>query len=467
MSVTEYATSAAAITAAGTSPYHLAVIKEGVRVILYTGADIPIKQTYPPVYDRSEYALLLQQEARRSKGGVIGVGPNVGVIALRFDDWQNAFKATFLPLLQARGVPASMALISEFSSAVWGNTTTWNDIRNFNQYGVEIWNHGKDHNDYIGYAGLYANIVTAKETIEAQGLKVQGFALPGTTPIYTTEQRGNAIAYNSLSQMADYNSAEGDLIMQTHALSEAYGSGNYREMPNWMYHGSNHVTLNLVTLAAAKANVDYAIATQTCLRFMTHAGEIDTGGGNMSLTDWTAFLDYCVTKRDAGLLEFLTPSGLCFADRSTQRVDLLRGGNFLGIDNTTPGLWNNIGTGATNRTYQTGGPSGGPYLEIATSGPNQRPQYLSKRGFAGETFQFTGWCKSLGASTTNARLLIQEYPTPTNLNIDKTISSVGNGSWQRVDVAFTIPASADTIMIFPHRLGGDATGWANISVKKV
>lgn len=467
MAVTEYTTSAAAIAAAGASPYHLSVIKEGVRVILYTGSDIPIKQTYPANLDRSEYAVLLQQEAARSKGGCIGVGTSVGCVAMRFDDWQNSFKSTFYPLLKARGIPASMALISEFSSAVWGNTTTWDDIRDFNENGVEIFCHGRDHNDYIGYEGLYANVVTAKETIEAQAMKVQGFALPGVTEIYSTEQRGNARPYNGLTAMSDYNSPEGGLIMQTYPISEAYGPGSFREMPNRMLHGSNHVTLNLVTLAVAKANVDYAIATKTCLRFMTHAGEIGTGGGNMSLADWTTFLDYLVTKRDAGLLEILTPSGLSFADRSTNRVDLLQGGDFLGIDNVTPGLWKNIGTGATNRTYQVGGPSGGPYLEIATSGPNQRPEYLSKRGFSGETFQFTGWCKSLGAGTTNARLLIQEYPTPTNLNIDKTISSVGNGSWQRVDVAFTIPTSADTIMIFPHRLGGDATGWANLSVKKV
>lgn len=466
MSISEYSTTGSAIVAAGLGNYHIEVIKEGVRVILYTGLDIPIKNTYPNKLDKSIYANLLRQETERSKGGAIGVGMNAGAVALRFDDWQNSFKSTFFPLLKERGIPASMALISEFSSAVWGNTTTWSDILEFNSNGIEIFCHGKDHKDYIGYSGLYENIVTAKEIIESKGIKVQGFAIPGVTPIYTTEQRGNSRPYNGLTSMSDYNSPEGNLIIQTYGISESYASGVFREMPNRMFHGSGHVTLNLVSLAAAKANVDYAISTRTCLRFMTHAGEIGEAN-NMTLSNWTEFIDYCVTKRDAGLLEILTPSGLVFADRSNNRIDLLQGGNFLGVDHSHPGLWNNLGSGSTNRTYQTGGPSDGPYLEITTSGPNQRPQYLSKRGFSGETFLFTGWCKSLGESTTNARLIIQEYPNPNNLNIDKTISGVSNGLWKRVDVAFTIPTSADTIMIFPTRLGGDSTGWANLSVKKV
>ena len=130
------------------------------------------------MYNKS--SLLLQQE-RMSKGGVIGTAGK-GVVALRFDDYQNAFGEKIYPLLLARGLPCSMALISRFNTAQsWGIGTTWDEVRNWNRNGVEIWSHGTDHKDYSqnGYAGLYSQIVTSKAEIEAQNIKVVGWVLPG------------------------------------------------------------------------------------------------------------------------------------------------------------------------------------------------------------------------------------------------------------------------------------------------
>lgn len=416
------------------------------------------------------YRQIMLDEIRRSKGGVIGVG-NKGVIALRTDDWQDALRTTIQPLLAERGLPWSHALIDGFQTEQsWGAGTTWDNIKSWSQNGMEVWSHGWDHKDYIGWDGLVRNVVTSKDMIEAQGLKVQGFSLPGVTPVYTEQQRGCATPYNSLDSISDYNSKEGALIADTYALSEAYASASSRNIPNYGYHGSGHVTIDSLTLVQAKAWVDEVALYKTCMRFMWHSGNIGSVG-YMSLADFTSFLDYIVQLWDAGTIEVVTPSALPFIDRSSSRLDLMIGGDFLGISPGAPGAWKNVGSGHT--IYQSGGPDNGPYCDVATTGPSQRPQRIASRGLAGETFLFEGWAKSLGAGTTSPRVLIQDYPTVTNLNLSKAWSNIGNSTWKRFRVPFTIPtktasgAVTDTVLIMVTRNGGDNTGWANCSVKKV
>ena len=417
----------------------------------------------------SHYASILQRDAHRCKGE-IGVG-NKGVIALRTDDWQDALRTTIQPLLQARGLPFSHAMIDGFQTEQpWGAGTTWANIQSWSQNGMEIWSHGFDHKDYLGWAGLVRNVVTSKANIEAQGFKVQGFSLPGATPIYTEQQRGCATPYNGLNYLSDYASKEGALICETYPLSEAYVTGSYSQIPCPIYHGRGHVTLDSMTLAAAKAIVDDIELRKLSVRFMWHSGNIGQAT-YMSLADFTAFLDYVVARWDAGGIDVVTPSALPFVTKSTNRCDLLTAGDFTGVSAGTPLGWKNVGSGHT--IYQTGGINNGPYCDVATSGPSQRPEKLLSQGFAGETFLFEGWTKSLGGSTTTPRVIIQDYPTPTNLNLSKTWSGIGNSAWVRVRVPFTIPrktaggADIDTILVMVTRNGGDNTGWANCSVKKV
>jgi len=432
------------------------------------------------VFDASGdgYRQTMRQSADRGRRGMLGVG-NKAVIALRFDDWQGAFLSTIQPLLQTRGLPHSIALISGFPTAqpTHVGAATWDSVRAWSQRGTEIWCHGYDHKDYLGYAGLYANVVTSKQTIEAQGLPVQGWSMPGVTPIYTADQRGNATPYNGLDTEEKWNSVEGRLLMQTYALTESYSGGSFREIPNGAYHGSSHQTIDSVSLATATEWVDRCIKWRLALRIMCHPAMIGSVG-YMSLADFTSFLDYVVTKWDAGLLEVVTPSALPYVDQSTSRLDLLNGsGSFAGIDVGTPGVWNNVG-GTSNSFPQTGGKDNGPYLLIpsagGSSGPNARPENLNYRGLRGRVFLFEGWCKCMdGSGTTSARVIIKDYPTKTNLDIDQVYTGVGIASWQRVRIPFTIPmttaAGAETgaILIQPHRNGGGSCGWSQVSVKAV
>lgn len=154
----------------------------------------------------------LVQEECRSKGGVVGTDGK-GVVALRFDDYQNIFREKLYPMLLDRNLPCSMALISRFDTAQkWGIGTTWDDIRNWNKNGVEIWSHGTDHRDYDkrGYEGLYEQIVTSKSEIQAQNIKIAGFALPGV------EANTKYSPYNGLTKPTDFDSQVGILLMKNY-----------------------------------------------------------------------------------------------------------------------------------------------------------------------------------------------------------------------------------------------------------
>ena len=431
--------------------------------------DYAFSRVLPPGPERVNPAyrsLLMQQEMRRSKGGSIGIG-NKGAIAIRFDDWQNDLRTTVAPLLIARGLPFSHALISKFDTAhSWGVGTTWADIKSLHSQGMEIWSHGEDHDDYIGNAGLYRNLVQSRLTIESHGIKVQGFSMPGVGSTYSDAVRGNARPYNGLTAIDDYDSAEGNLIQETYALSEAYAGAAYRDIPNGFYHGSGHSTLNLLTLTTALASVDFCENFKTCARFMCHPGTLGSDGP-LTLADFTTWLDYVVARRDAGGIEVVTPSALPYIDKSTARTDLLRAGDLVGVSVATPLSWLDVHSSGTNIIYSSGGISGGPYFEVISTGPSQLLPGLLERGFAGESFIFEGWCKSMGGSTTDAQVVITDYPTPTDLNITRTFTGVSNSVWKRVLVPFIVPLAADRVKIYITRSAGNNTGWANMSVKKV
>ncbi len=275
-----------------------------------------VPKSYDPTVDPQKTAELLREQTR-AKGMTIGVGDK-GVIALRFDDWQNDFKAKIQAELKKRELPASMALIAEFKKLPWGDQATWQDIRTWNRQGLEIWSHGIDHRDYADFKGLKANVVGSKAILEKQSLKVQGFVLPGCSKYY------NPHPYGDLVDPADYDDIPGRLIRQTYAMSEAYVQGRQRAIPETNYHGLDHLTISdgLVDEAAVYAIIDDVIEKKYGQEFMIHSGNLDLPG-NLSVEGFLRILDYIAAKRAAGELEVLTPSGLIFASPATTRRELL------------------------------------------------------------------------------------------------------------------------------------------------
>ncbi|MBU3143444.1 cell wall-binding repeat-containing protein [Clostridium sp. CF012] len=412
---------------------------------------------------------LLQQE-RISKGGVIGTGGK-GVVALRFDDYQDIFGKKIYPLLLSRGLPSSMALISRFkASHYWGSGTTWDQVRNWNRNGVEIWSHGTDHNDYSpkGYAGLYSQIVTSKAEIEAQNIKVAGWALPGVTP------KTKNLPYDGLIKPSDYNGIVGNLLMQTYAITEAYAYpyDSVRTLPTKIYHGLNHYTVSddSGTLRKSKEAIDVAIKNKTGIEFMCHAGNLDKPR-TMSLSDFTALLDYIKTKWDDGSIEVLTPSGLFFADpNSSSRLQLTTSHSFEGLTVNNPGAWSGTSQWTGKTIEKSGGKTGANFLRINSSITNsavtQKITSLDKLKVSGEQFVLEGWFRANGDGNTTGMVQIDDPNKPNALKIMNKV--VSNGStWTKVRFVFSIPPNTKTITISLSRLAGVGIDWDDIIIKKI
>lgn len=425
-------------------------------------------KTNIPLAINSKASLLLQQE-RISKGGVIGTAGK-GVVALRFDDYQNAFGKKIYPMLLARGLPCSMALISRFNTAQsWGIGTTWGEVRNWNRNGVEIWSHGTDHKDYsrYGYTGLYSEIVTSKAEIKAQNIKVAGWVLPGVAP--STRN----IPYNGLTKPSDYNSTAGKLLMQTYALTEAYAYKAPRILPTHIYHGSGHFTVSDgrgETLAISEKVINLAIKNKSGIELMCHVGNLGKPG-NMSIAQFATLLDYIKAQWDNGSIEVLTPSGLYFADpKSNTRLTLNSDASLEGLTVANPRGWRETKHWA-NKTIETiGGRTGKNFLRInskeSASPVTQKINNLDKLKVSGEQFVFEGWFRPYGKGNATGVVQISDSNNSSELKITNKILSKGT-SWTRVRFVFCIPPNTKSITLSINRGAGVGTDWDDVSIKKI
>ena len=367
------------------------------------------------------------EKARLAKGTTIGTSGK-GVVSLRFDDYQNVFKTDIFPLLVARNLPSSMALISRFNTAqLWGIKATWTDVHTWNRNGVEIWSHGTDHIDYSprGYTGLFEQIVTSKDEIENHDIKVVGWALPGVYPKTTS------LPYNGLTDIGSYNSDVGRMLMHTYPLTEAYASGPRYLLNSNVYHGMSHVTVSdYGTLASAKSEVDYAIANKTGIELMCHAGNLGLPG-KMTLSEFRQLLDYIKYQRDQGNIEVLTPSGMYFADSgSTSRLNLISDSGLTILKNS--------------KTLNITG--------------------IKAKGYNGEQFMVEGWYKSGDGGTDSGYIKIVDINNSSNLSINKSIQT-SSQEWTKVMFIMSIPVKTDNVSINLVNNTGSNIVWDRLSIK--
>ena len=419
-------------------------------------------------YTTAYKSLLLLKQERTSKGGVIGTAGK-GVVALRFDDYQDEFGEKIFPLLVARGLPCSMALISRFNTQQsWGLGTTWDEVRSWNRNGVEIWSHGTDHKDYSskGYAGLYSQIVTSKVEIEAQNIKVVGFALPGVTPSTVN------LPYNGLTKPSDYNGMVGKLLMETYAITEAYAYTPPRKLPTDVYHGLSHYTVSdgKETLATSKEAINVAIRDKSGIELMCHPASLGKPG-HMTLSEFTTLLDYIKLQWDNGSIEVLTPSGLNFADpSSSNRLKLTIDDSFEGLTTAGPGAWNQTKNWTGKNIETSGGRTGTNFLRInssiTSSGVTQKIISLGQLRVNGEQFLFEGWIRPYGIGDATGMIEINDYNNPKELTIINKVVSKGT-SWIKVSFVFCIPPNTKiiTLTLYGSSVGG--IDWDDVSIKKI
>lgn len=294
--------------------------------------------------------------ARRRSGGAIGTSGR-GVVALRFDHNNRNFQDKVLPLLRARGLPASHCHFVDEMNPQPGYTgdnstgTTWADVQTAAlKDGIEVWNHGWSHTDAVDIVGLTHEIVDAKTELETAmpKIKVAGFMVPGVTGT-----RWGGFSDNLADPLIYSKTLAGRLVMASHAACNG-SLGTLWPLGDRSSMGFPSTALDTATSAASGISlVKKAADRATGTVIMVHPNIIDLGG-YITTAILAEILDYIVAERDAGRLEVLTVSGLLAADPArTTRHNMVRDGAF--------------GQGLTHWTQTTGWTVAGDVATGSTS----------------------------------------------------------------------------------------------------
>lgn len=374
-------------------------------------------------------AAQLQDQVQRGKLGRIGTGGKP-VVAFRIDHQLDQFLAKVKPLLVARRLPWGHGLVTQSVGQPTGGptgyeptTTTWAQVVTDVFYpGGEIWSHSRTHGDRNG--DYVSEIVGARADIVAQGLLPIGWQQPGGPATY-------GAPHVSAEGMDD---AAGRLIRDTYALYESSVVGTtYRFLPTDGCRGLNHITVESITLATIRAFVDSAIKLGTGLEIMIHPNQLDVAG-LLSTANLALALDYVVAKRDAGLLEVLTPSGLAFADPGvTYRPSLIADGSFESGAFTSE--WTS--TGATIQT--DGGHTGTNYMRATGGSSSYSVMAANGYGIPGHVMEFRAWVRATatGGGTAHFKTICStlagsKYP------VDVTWVLTQSDTWQEIRVPFGV-----------------------------
>lgn len=398
-------------------------------------------------------------ESRRSHGGKIGTSGK-GVIAFRIDHYIDAYRATVWPLMKARGFVAGLGIISRPDNPVDPTTSTWAQVKQLVNEGNEVWSHTATHTDPGNDpARVIEEVVTSKQELEAQGFKVHGFQMAGTA---TT----NPNFGSNFNSMEDFNSPVGRLLLSNYGLIECYAGGSRRLLPTDGCYGLDHVTIESLTLTQIKAVVDEVTRYGYGVELMIHANRIGAAG-YLSLTDFTALLDYIKAAWDAGTLEVLSPSGLAWADpASDYKTELLTDTSFEGVSapsSAGPVWFMQGGSGVTVGT--DGGRTGSKYARFTPASgfaymlqSNTKVQQL---GLQGTAMIVEGWARApLGAA--NARMFVVDNNDNTRINLDVNWALAAGQGWTRFRIPFVCPVGTTNLAIKVSRFSGDTIDWDDV-----
>lgn len=387
-------------------------------------------------------------EVKKSKGGKIGTAGK-GVIAFRIDHGIDPFRATHWPLLRARNLPCGFGFVSgsvENGTALYEpSTTTWAQARLMHYEGAESWDHSQDHRDPLplgaGPLTIKQEITDSRAILESQLLAPVGWQMPGITGCVTPGYSGNL---DTLDKLGDTEA--GQRLMAAYGLIENYRQGAQRILPTDGCYLLSHITIDTMSLAGAKSYVDMAVNDGVGVEFMFHPMWLGTAG-YMTIADFTALLDYVVAKRDAALIEVLTPSGLAFADPgSSYRLNLLKTCDFEGVTKVggVIGSWTaTTDAGITLRS--DGGHTGLNYVRFSGTQNllDQTYGYLDQGGFHNAAFELSAWVRNPSAAAAKARLRVYVASPGGHPDLgsvrDVYYDLAAGQTWTQIRMPFCIP----------------------------
>jgi hypothetical protein len=417
---------------------------------------------------------VLRTRAAYARGHTIGTSGRASV-AFRLDHHKASVKSKVVPLLQARGIPSGLAVLTDLDGDGQGAGVTWDDLRAWNWRGMEMWSHGIDHTDPRSDpggpdAGYVKHIVDTKAEIEAEGLFCQGWMQPG---ISNPDPNFPGPPYDGMfGTEAEVMTQSGWMVLSTYAHLEGDVNGYLRPAHSGVQYGLGHYTIDSATsLATLTAILDRAERYCASVEFMLHATFLDQSG-RITTALLTSFLDELVTRRNAGRLEILTPSGLYYADpRSTNRYDAIVHGTFEGQTHDTTaqtiGAWDLVPSTYTLVTNGVGH-SGTSYV-VCPAETSVIRQIIPANVFTpGQAYEAEAWFRAPNTAS-QARLIISDHNNQTSPVPITLTPTLGAGSdWTPVRATFTPTLATTQVRIQVGRIGNGGDVWVDdVSVRPV
>jgi hypothetical protein len=213
-------------------------------------------------------------------------------------------------------------------------------------------------------------------------------------------------------------------------------------LPAMRRYGVARQAVDTTALATIESYVDNLVSYGGGVILNLHASGLDTGGGHLTTADLTALLDYIQAKRDAGLLNVLTPTGLLYARQATAgKLNLISDANLAqSATGALKGSWS-VASGSPTVV-----PWGRTYNGLVVNTSNTAYLQLGVRSGTGRdspfrTGRFEVWARSaVAGSTAKARAIVRaidtngvlQYGTPP----DSGSVTVGD-TWTKVALPFS------------------------------
>lgn len=245
-------------------------------------------------------------------GGTVFTG-GVGAVAFTFDHGLTKFAANNLPqAFLDRGWTFGLALNSRTMTLPENAGATVAQVKSWSK--AEIWNHGATHSAQTTEAGVYDEIVNGKAEIETMFERdIHGYIPAGTGPVGLDGFDGGLTPES-------WGTYAGQLILRHHALTTGYLGSGVRPLDGQVRQGVVRWTMDSMTLARVKLEIDNAVAGKTGAMFMLHPSRLDSEGF-MSTATLLAAMDYAKGLEEQGRLRVLAPSELMRASSAPSPDD--------------------------------------------------------------------------------------------------------------------------------------------------
>lgn len=396
----------------------------------------------------------IMKEKRQNLRSAIQFPAAKGLISLRFDDNDQTVYTNAFPLLRNRAFPFTLALSANMCGIE--NTRpklTMAQIQEMVKWGAEIASHSWTHTDTpITIEEINHEIIESKTYWETNAnVNVKDFVLPGNWKTRPTA-----------------DSDLGKLIMKHYLYYEGYEGYYFNPRPADREFGLQNLFIDPMALEDVKKYIDIiANTTGQAMTMLWHY--VGYPGLGMSTADFTTLLDYIKAKRDAGLIEVVTDSGLLAAGLGEPK-NLAMNPSFEileDINNPYPfNQWPNLYTKVGSPTIETDTPHTGTHFVRCNE--SNYIIYKHKRNHYDDInhdspiYRFRVWHRSTGGGTARVSII-----NTTQNFTGVTVSAPSTSTWQLIEICATMRTDCDYLNFALIPVGSIMVDYDDISIERI